>query len=348
MKKLLFLLSPDLQEDGTLLLRLGREAELIMKQLDDSWSADFLVRNVAGKQYEAVPSCIRLLMDQATPAPYPETHLTRIQSQISRWQGLPAAAIDQYDCAIALGFDPWAIATLTCRIHAKRKLLYLHRALQHYVGQADEAFFRSTLNHIDGVLCSTQENADAAARMLNGAAAVVKIAPPVDIARFATLAEEDIDVDMEDDCVNLIAVYAPENEAWMEHIPLLAAKLRHIQPELRWYILGRGKRYERLQHNIICHDVWQEVIPLDDTENIYPYLRQGDIYLLLPGEGENLRVKAARAMQKSITSLHTANGELVLPSGKLHKAAPLKTLIPWKDMEYFINVIEGVKAYEDC
>ena len=250
-------------------------------------------------------------------------------------------AEDEFDCTIAFGFDPWAIETVLHRLPAKRRLLYLCRPLQHYIGEQDRQFFCEALHGCCGILFESQEAADAAEGFLNGTVSVQKIGLPCDIQRIQALADADEDVGFEDECINLVAVYSQRNEEWMEHLPALAAGLKQDHPNLRWHVLGTGKRYERMTRNIILQDVWQEVVPEGDVENVYPYLRRCDAFLQMPGDKNSTLVREAQAMGKAVIEVRACEGSLKLVESEFAKGCLETVWIPWEDQNEFMKMIEG-------
>lgn len=333
--KLAFLLSPDLREDGTLQTRMGREAGLIAGLLGGKWELTCIVRDVNEKPYAGLPENAALLTDRAVPGPLREGPESRVQAAMDRWQGLAPVTDEEFDCAVAFGFDPWAIETALRRLNAKRRLLYLSRPLRHYIGEQDKLLICG----FDGVMCTAPETAGDTEALLEGAVLVRKIEPPCDVRRLAGLAAEQVELPFEDGRVNLVAVYTLENEELMERIPVLAAQLKETRPELRWYILGRSERYGRLQRSIIVQDVWQEVIPVEDAENVYPYIRKCDAFLRLPGDSELTR--EVRAMGKKIIDVHTSGDELLMEQQEILKAVPDVQWTQWEDYENFINILKG-------
>lgn len=339
--KIGFLLSPDLREDGTPRMRMEREAGLIAGIMGGEWEITYIVRGIGAKPYAGLPENVALLTDRAVPGPFREGAAGRVQAAMDRWQGLAPVTGGEFDCVVAFGFDPWAMETALRRLNAKRRLLYLKRPLRHYLGERDKLFFQDVMRGFDGVMCATREAAGDAEAFLDGAAPVRKAGLPCDIQRLAALADEKAELPFEDGCVNLAAVYSLENEDTMEHIPVLAAKHKEIQPELRWYILGQSGRYGRLQRSIVLQDVWQEVIPVEDAENVYPYLRACDAFLCLPGDGYSELVREARAMGKRIIDVYASGDELLMERQKILKAEPDGPWTQWEDHENFIKMLKG-------
>lgn len=276
MRRIALVLPSRLCEDGSLQIVDEKEAGRVIRQLQSFCAVTVVVHAVREKTVRDVADWgVSVCQDRAEWSDAIDEELpSRLQKNIRRWAAAPEMETEEFDAVIAWGgFSPWCLATAGRRIRARRRLLWLCRKPSLYLLPEDRLFYRNLCESFDGVLESTQAIREDYLRLFPERRVLDwLLCPPVDADSYVRLARQPFASPYPADCVNLLAVGRWNQESRMEAIPGRAAQWRRKRPDLRWFILGEGKRMPHFWQQIAMHDVDREVRLLGNTDNPYPFL----------------------------------------------------------------------------
>lgn len=348
MKQLAFLLPPDLQEDGRLLLDAAGWFVQIAERLKREYRITLIVRRIREKQYESIPEGISLLYDTEKPDEVSATGMASCtQVNIRSWKSKPELK-GEYDCAIAFqGFSPWCLATTLHRVKAKRKLVYLQRQPSFYLLEGDLPYFRELYGWFDGVLCADRRIQTEMERIF-GEGFAMAAQPAPDVERCRALAYEPIEDAFETDTLNLITVDRLAVGSMTDRIPMIAQAVKAEFPQLRWYVMGSGVYENQLLHDVITCNVCDQVQPVGMVENPWPYIRHCDGYVIVDDENQE-EALGAKALGVPVFVIRKRRGIPAFAAWLKELAAERNHRIEmdWPDRKIWIKYIEGENDHED-
>lgn len=284
---------------------------MLTDQLKQEYEITYIVRKIREKQYHTVPETIELTYDCAVPKynDNAQAVISRadINQPISRsylyyceWAGLEKISETEFDCAIAFnGVSPWCLATALHRVKAAKRMVWFHRNPELYIMTGDIVFWKRVYQQFDKVFVATEGVKGGFCRLFPEYNYLIEIIPPIaDVEVYERLAEQEFENPYNKDSLNLLTVRRLSIGCGMELIPSIAAQIKKEFSKFRWFIIGDGDIRDRILQQIIVQDVCDEVILLGERKNIYPYIRNCDIYAALLGDTEDEALMAARAMNK--------------------------------------------------
>lgn len=342
MKKIAFLLPPDLLDDGRILLDAGNWFAQIAKHLAGEYRITLIVRKIRDKQYENIPNGVSLVYDSEKPnAVSIEGLPSYTQANIRSWESRPMLS-GEYDCAVAFqGLSPWCLATALHRVKAKRKLVYLQRQPSFYLLEGDLPYFRSLYGQFDGVLCASRRILAEVERGF-GEEFALAAQPAPDTERYKALACEPIEDTFECDKLNLITVDHLAVGSFVDRIPIIAQAVKKEFPHLRWYVMGSGAYDAKLLRDIVVSDVCDQVQPVGSAENPYPYIGICDGYVIVDDENQ----EEALGAQALGVPLFFVRKRKDIPAfvqwlRELMDRRSHRNRMDWPDREIWIKSIEG-------
>lgn len=93
--------------------------------------------------------------------------------------------------------------------------------------------------------------------------------------------EKQDDILKEDGKINIVTVARLQNiSKAMDRAVRIASKLKHKGYDFKWYFVGNGEDYKRMQMWIAENDVDDCVILLGHKDNPYPYIANADLFVL--------------------------------------------------------------------
>lgn len=185
----------------------------------------------------------------------------------------------EFDCAVSFhGQSPERLLNLLYRIHAKKKLAWIHgefnnpqdhyRRMNRYYSRMDHLFFVSnhTMNSffdkfsVDRGKCIVYYN-------------------PIDAREILDKALLRCEPEFDPGYINLLTVGRLSPEKGQDMIPAVARRLLDKGFNVRWYVVGDGDTRGKVESLIQEHRVAGQVILLGTRTNPYTYMKNCDIYV---------------------------------------------------------------------
>ena len=339
MKRIAFLIPPDLQADGRLLLDDRNWFSQIVEQIGGQ--STLIVRQIGDKRYEDIPNGVEVLVDLEKPEDISaEGFPSYTQANIHSWKSSPMLA-GGFDCAIAFqGLSPWCLATTMYRIQAKRKLVYLQNPPSWYLLEGDISYFKQLFRQFDSVLCASKQIFDDYVAFFGDQNAVVA-RPAGDMERYMMLADAQTEDKFEEDALNLITVDRMASGVNVEWIPEAAEAVRAEYSCLRWYVVGEGDNYTKLLRGIVLRNVCEQVQPVGKMENPFPYIQMADGYVAIEDENQE-EAMGARALGVPVLTLRNMEDMSVFKNWlKELIGGRTQRKVGWTDRNIWIQSIEG-------
>ena len=99
-----------------------------------------------------------------------------------------------------------------------------------------------------------------------------------------------------------------------DNIPIICKKILESGLNVKWYIIGYGKRKQEIINKIQEYNMEEHVVMLGKKENPYPYIKACDYYIQPSRyEGKAISVREAQILKKPviITDFPTAGSQLI-------------------------------------
>lgn len=214
-----------------------------------------------------------------------------------------------FDCAISYhGQSPERLLNLLYRIHAKRKVAWIHgevsfsrdkcNRLKKYYDKLDHFFFVS--NHTrQSFLRIFPIDVSKTTVYYN----------PIDKKEILDKSEAEPDVVFSKDYINILTVGRISAEKGQDMIPEITSKLLGENFPVRWYLIGEGDNQKKVRNLIDRFDVTQSVYMLGVKTNPYCYMKACDIYVQ-PSytEGYSTTICEAGILGKAIIGTKPSGG----------------------------------------
>lgn len=326
-KKQVAILLPWMKMGGT-----NKIALHFMKELSSYCDVTLILSQKTGELLSQLPANIRLVVDDMRPfreifwEDFRKLRLIKLFQDVAYYAKIRLGrdSVDNYkyyarrhgdivdtefDCAISYhGQSPERLINLLYRIHAKKKVAWIHgefnnpvdhyRRMQRYYEQLDHMFFVSihTLQSfsekfsIPESKCSVYYN-------------------PLDKQEVISKAELACDPVFAAEVVNLLTVGRISQEKGQDMIPLVTRRLLDAGHQVCWYVIGDGDMLPKVQDLIQQYGVEENVVLLGTQTNPYPYMKACDIYVQ-PSytEGYSTTICEAGVLGKAIVGTKPSGG----------------------------------------
>ena len=274
MKRIALIAPYKIDDNGKLYADLGCFSFSTIEFLGKYYDLTIILRRIRNKKYEEIPQCAHILYDEEERMQYQNNSLSGVmERQYSEWKNV-CTFQGKWDCVILLhAFSAWGLACALNRTEAACRIIYVQKKVSEYVVSEERGFFRHVFSGFDSIVCAMscvaadlQELYD-----VRRSIAIAYCVPNV----VSYLEEYQKELNNPFDPKKLILV-TRENLAignYAERIPALVQKLKIWYPEIQWYLIGEGERLPHLIREIVVRDVCEEVIPVENVEHTYPYMR---------------------------------------------------------------------------
>lgn len=206
-------------------------------------------------------------------------------------------SFNEYDYVLDFhGYGYFLTVVATEKIVAKKRVMWVHDQnldwlykVEDYLSKYDKFFCVSKAVKIDFDIC-TKKYGLKSELFYN----------LVDKEKILTLAEEKENL-FTNKQYNFVTVGRLEYQKGYEYVIEAAKNLKAINLNFKWYILGNGNDEKKLKNLVNHFDLEKQVIFLGFQKNVYPYIKQCDLYIQPSRhEGFGLAVQEARLLKKIV------------------------------------------------
>lgn len=216
---------------------------------------------------------------------------------------------DEFDCAITYhGQSPERLLNLIYRIHAKKKVAWIHGEMSFSQKICDKmSKYYKTLDHFFFVSNPTMMSFQKMIGVEAGKCTVYY--NPIDKTEILYLAEQPMDVVFRKDQYNLLTVGRISSEKGQDMIPQIVSKLLNQGLDVCWYIVGEGDNRKTVEELIEKFKVQDHVRLLGTKINPYSYMKHCDLYVQ-PSytEGYSTTICEAGILGKAIIGTKPSGG----------------------------------------
>ena len=216
---------------------------------------------------------------------------------------------DEFDCAITYhGQSPERLLNLIYRIHAKKKVAWIHGEMSFSQKTCDKmSKYYKTLDHFFFVSNPTMMSFQKMIGVEAGKCTVYY--NPIDKTEILYLAEQPMDVVFRKDQYNLLTVGRISSEKDQDMIPQIVSKLLNQGLDVCWYIVGEGDNRKTVEELIEKFKVQDHVRLLGTKINPYSYMKHCDLYVQ-PSytEGYSTTICEAGILGKAIIGTKPSGG----------------------------------------
>ena len=216
---------------------------------------------------------------------------------------------DEFDCAITYhGQSPERLLNLIYRIHAKKKVAWIHGEMSFSQKTVDKmSKYYKTLDHFFFVSNPTMMSFQKMIGVEAGKCTVYY--NPIDKTEILYLAEQPMDVVFRKDQYNLLTVGRISSEKGQDMIPQIVSKLLNQGLDVCWYIVGEGGNRKTVEELIEKFKVQDHVRLLGTKINPYSYMKHCDLYVQ-PSytEGYSTTICEAGILGKAIIGTKPSGG----------------------------------------
>lgn len=216
---------------------------------------------------------------------------------------------DEFDCAITYhGQSPERLLNLIYRIHAKKKVAWIHGEMSFLQKTCDKmSKYYKTLDHFFFVSNPTMMSFQKMIGVEAGKCTVYY--NPIDKTEILYLAEQPMDVVFRKDQYNLLTVGRISSEKGQDMIPQIVSKLLNQGLDVCWYIVGEGDNRKTVEELIEKFKVQDHVRLLGTKINPYSYMKHCDLYVQ-PSytEGYSTTICEAGILGKAIIGTKPSGG----------------------------------------
>lgn len=215
----------------------------------------------------------------------------------------------EFDCAISYhGQSPERLLNLIYRIHAKKKVAWIHgefnnpvehyRRMERYYSQLQHMYFVSnhTMASFFDKMSVPRDRCSVYYNPLDKQEVLEKAALPCELA-------------FSPEYVNLLTVGRISAEKGQDMIPQITRNLIDVGYNVRWYLIGDGDSRPVVEKNVEQYGVADDVVLLGTKTNPYPYMKACDIYVQ-PSytEGYSTTICEAGMLGKAIVGTKPSGG----------------------------------------
>lgn len=216
---------------------------------------------------------------------------------------------DEYDCAISYhGQSPERLLNLLYRVHAKKKVVWIHgeisfgqrkiEELRKYYSEVDHFFFVSvpTMQSFVRLYPFAEEKATVYYNPINRNEIIEK-------------ANQPFDSPYSEQYINILTVGRLSREKGQQMVPIVTRNLLDQGMPVRWYLIGNGDMYTKIEQLIHRYGVEDNVYLLGVRTNPYGYMLKCDIYVQ-PSytEGYSTTICEAGILGKAIIGTKPSGG----------------------------------------
>ena len=214
-----------------------------------------------------------------------------------------------FDCAISYhGQSPERLLNLLYRIHAKKKVVWIHGEMSFHEKRMTELKkYYAKVDHFFFVSGPTLESFVRHFPYAENKATVYY--NPIDSHEILEKAEEPFSPEFSERYINIVTVGRLSKEKGQDMVPVITRSLLDRGIPVRWYLIGDGKMRGRIEALIRENQVEENVILLGTRTNPYCYMKHCDIYVQ-PSytEGYSTTICEAGILGKAIVGTKPSGG----------------------------------------
>lgn len=224
---------------------------------------------------------------------------------------LPEISQVEYDLAISFMSPHYFVAH---KINAKRKIAWIHTDYATF--QVDVESELKMWNEYDNIVSISEDVSKSFLKTFPSLKSKIILIENIMPIRYMKILAKSFSVEKEmpfDNSIKLLTLGRFVYQKKMEEIPVICKKIREINLNVKWYIIGFGNDEELIQKKIIENGMKDYVIILGKKANPYPYIKACDLYIQPSRyEGKSIAVREAQAFHKPvvITDYSTASSQL--------------------------------------
>lgn len=224
---------------------------------------------------------------------------------------LPEISPVEYDLAISFMSPHYFVAH---KINAKRKIAWIHTDYATF--QVDVESELKMWNEYDNIVSISEDVSKSFLKTFPSLKSKIILIENIMPIRYMKILAKSFSVEKEmpfDNSIKLLTLGRFVYQKKMEEIPVICKKIREINLNVKWYIIGFGNDEELIQKKIIENGMKDYVIILGKKANPYPYIKACDFYIQPSRyEGKSIAVREAQAFHKPvvITDYSTASSQL--------------------------------------
>lgn len=224
---------------------------------------------------------------------------------------LPEISQVEYDLAISFMSPHYFVAH---KINAKRKIAWIHTDYATF--QVDVESELKMWNEYDNIVSISEDVSKSFLKTFPSLKSKIILIENIMPIRYMKILAKSFSVEKEmpfDNSIKLLTLGRFVYQKKMEEIPVICKKIREINLNVKWYIIGFGNDEELIQKKIIENGMKDYVIILGKKANPYPYIKACDFYIQPSRyEGKSIAVREAQAFHKPvvITDYSTASSQL--------------------------------------
>jgi glycosyltransferase involved in cell wall biosynthesis len=188
-----------------------------------------------------------------------------------------ARKFKSYD--VVISFQEGAATEFTSYIKSNKKIAWVHCDYKKYLESIDFSE-KKTYEKFDHIVCVSEYTKKSFTDVFESFSnKVVAIHNLINSELVAELSTKDIDFEIHSNIFNFISVGRLDKVKQFHCIPALASKLKKMNLNFKWYILGDGSERNLIQNEISKYNLEYEVILLGEKFNPYPYIKSSDLYI---------------------------------------------------------------------
>lgn len=224
---------------------------------------------------------------------------------------LPEISQVEYDLAISFMSPHYFV---THKVNAKRKIAWIHTDYATF--QVDVESELKMWNEYDNIVSISEDVSKSFLKTFPSLKSKIILIENIMPIRYMKILAKSFSVEKEmpfDNSIKLLTLGRFVYPKKMEEIPVICKKIREINLNVKWYIIGFGNDEELIQKKIIENGMKDYVIILGKKANPYPYIKACDFYIQPSRyEGKSIAVREAQVFHKPvvITNYSTASSQL--------------------------------------
>ena len=216
---------------------------------------------------------------------------------------------EEFDCAISYhGQSPERLLNLLYRIHAKKKVVWIHGEMSFPQKKMDQLKkYYEKVDHFFFVSNPTMESFVKHYPFVRGKSTVYF--NPMNKQDILLRSREEFTPAFSAEYTNLVTVGRLSREKGQDMIPVITRRLLDHNLPVRWYLIGDGDMRKKLESLIRETKVEDNVLLLGTKTNPYCYMRACDIYVQ-PSytEGYSTTICEAGILGKAIIGTKPSGG----------------------------------------
>lgn len=217
----------------------------------------------------------------------------------------------EYDLAISFMSPHYFVAE---KVNAKRKAAWIHT--DYSVFQADKESELQMWNKYDDIISISEDVTKGFLKTFPSLEKKIVLIENIMPVKYMKKLANSFGVTEEmplDGSVRLLTMGRFVYPKKMEEIPAICRKIREMNLNVKWYLIGYGGDEPLIRQKISDNKMEEFVIILGKKENPYPYIKACDIYVQPSRyEGKSIAVREAQIFNKpvAITDYSTAHSQL--------------------------------------